>query len=156
MNTDVRSVCCFLPMITTFYFLNIIECTIGFCYTVRRSFAVWSMHNSSCFYFIFTQIICVKILINIFTIYTEWFFCYSTHYSSIYKVLHCRVTNSQLEHTTTRILGLHVPNLQILIMEWENVDFQITQFSERIAITEKSNFPPFSHLLLIQCGHVLT
>ena len=44
------------------------------------------------------------------------------------KVLRCHVTNSQLEHTTAKILGLYVPNLQILIMEWQNVDLQITQF----------------------------
>ena len=52
------------------------------------------------------------------------------------KVLHCRMTNSQLEYTTIRILVLDVPNLQILIMEWQNVDLQISQFGEHTATTE--------------------
>ena len=33
-------------------------------------------------------------------------------------------------------------------MEWQNIDWQITQFSEHTATTEKSNFRPFSQLLL--------
>ena len=63
----------------------------------------------------------------IYSIERSWL-NYFYFYSDYYWVLHCRVTNSQ--HTTTRILGLiNVPNLQILNMEWQNIDLRITQFS---------------------------
>ena len=32
-------------------------------------------------------------------------------------------------------------------MEWQNIDLQITQFSEHTATTEKSNFPPFAGVI---------
>ena len=57
-----------------------------------------------------------------------------------------RRSNSKIRHF---ILLFYVLNLQILIMEWQNAELQINQFSEHTATTEKSNSPPFLQLLLI-------